>query len=267
MASSVRAVGVAFSWLTVLPIPHSWVDAAGPVDRRLGGAVMSAVPVVGAVLGGVGATLTWGLSYTDLPSAMIGFLLVAALGLATRGMHLDGLADTADGLGCYGTPERVAEVMRSGTVGPFGVATVVGVIVIQGLGFAALGDDGRWYAIALAIATGRVAAVIGTRQGLGSAHPNGFGALVAGTQHVSAVVWPAIGIVAAAVSGLWLAGTTVGTSAVATAVQAVVAAGVVWLFTWAFTRHCARRMGGISGDVLGAVIELGTTLMVIGLLV
>ncbi|MFW0787435.1 adenosylcobinamide-GDP ribazoletransferase [Gordonia sp. CPCC 206044] len=257
MLSPVRAVGVAFSWMTVVPLPHSWT-ATSSLDRRVGGAVLAAVPVVGIVLGAAAAVLAWGLGYTDLPTMLVGILVVAALALATRGMHLDGLADTADGLGCYGSPQRIAEVMRSGTVGPFGAATLAAVMIVDTIGFSALADRGQWAQIGLAIAVGRVGAVVGARRGLAPAHPNGFGALVVGTQRTSAVVWPVLAVAAAVM---------IGRSDVTTAVQTALAVAVALLFGWVFTRHCARRMDGISGDVLGAVIELGTAITVVGLVI
>lgn len=251
----VRALGGALSWLTVIPVP-----APHTIDRRFGGAVITAVPVVGALLGATAAALAWALSQTALPATLIGVLTVAALALLTRGMHLDGLADTADGLGCYGSPERVADVMRSGSTGPFGVATVVVVMLIEAVGIGALGEQHRWAGIAVAVLLGRVAVIVACRRRLRPAHPDGFGALVAGTQWRSMWVWIPIAIVCAGLAGA-------ADSGPGGAVRAALTALVVLGFAWMFTRHCARRMGGIPGDVLGAVIELGTAIALVGLLI
>lgn len=256
------AARVATSWLTVLPVRAHEIT----IDRRVGAAVMTAVPAVGALLGVFAAGMAAALSRTSLPDAMIGVLVVVALALGTRGMHIDGLADTADGLGCYGPPDRVATVMRSGSVGPFGVAAVVGTGAVQAVGFTTLTAHSAWYAIGFAVFTGRVGAVVGTRRGLPPARGDGFGALVAGTQSRSIAVWTTI-----ALAGGVLLGFTSGTAGsgfdIAAAGRGGLVALVVIALAWAFTRHCARRVGGIPGDVLGATIELVTAGTLIGLLV
>ncbi|MGW8816253.1 adenosylcobinamide-GDP ribazoletransferase, partial [Gordonia terrae] len=200
MIPPTRALRTAFSWMTIAPVGGH--EASAAPDRSLGAAVMASVPVVGMVLGAGSAIAALGLSHTGLPTLLIGVLVVVLLATLTRGMHLDGLADTADGLGCYGPPERVTEVMRSGTVGPFGVATLVLVLAVQSTGFAALADESRWYDLAFAIALGRLGAVIGTRRSLDPAHRNGFGALVAGTQHTSIAAWLLVALIATVPLGL-----------------------------------------------------------------
>ncbi|MCF8605474.1 adenosylcobinamide-GDP ribazoletransferase [Gordonia sp. HY442] len=244
--SPLTAIGVAVSWLTVAPVPSPRMD----MDRRTGGAAITAVPLVGALLGGIAAAAAYGLSFTALPDLLVGVLLVALLALMTRGMHVDGLADTADGLGCYGDELRVREVMRSGDVGPFGAATLAVVLGAQAVAFGALSADERWWDIVFAVALARVAAVYVCRAGLPPANSNGFGALVAGTQRWSILVWTVVAAAAA-----WPLG-----------VRALCAVAAVAVLSYAFSTHCRRRMGGIAGDVIGAAVELSTVLALIVLL-
>lgn len=251
---SLRGVHDAFTWLTVVPLPQS----RGDFDRARGADAIAAVPLVGVVLGALTAALAAGLAHTGLPSPLDGAILVAFLALATRGMHLDGLADTVDGLGSYGDPERVRAIMRTGDVGPFGAAALVLLLLGQALAFGAFVDDGDWWAIATTVVVGRVTVPIVCRRGLSSANADGFGALVAGTQRESIAVWAVVAIAGAAGIGLL--------DSPAAAVRSCVTVVVVLGFAWAFSGHVARRAGGVTGDVIGATIELGTVLAAVGLL-
>nr|WP_212763373.1 adenosylcobinamide-GDP ribazoletransferase [Gordonia araii] len=239
------ALRLAASWLTVAPVgtPNT------TMDRRAGAAVLRATPVIGAALGALAAALALGLSQTRAPELLVGVLVVAMLALLTRGMHLDGLADTADGLGCYGPPERVREVMRDGGVGPFGVLALLAVCSIGTVCIGTLAADAHWYDIAFAVGVSRVAAVVGCRWRLGAAAVSGFGALVAGTQKWWIVVW--VGVAA-------LAAIPLGT-------RGFVAVALVVIVSWAFTAHCARRAAGITGDILGAAIELSAAVALLAL--
>lgn len=237
-----NAVRLAVSWLTVLPL-------RGPdeVDRPAAGRAIGLTPLVGALLGAGAAGLMWVLGAAGASWLLAGFIAVAGLGLITRGMHLDGLADTMDGLGSYGPPERAREIMKSGGAGPFGVAALVFVIAIQAVSFAALAERDHWLAIVVAVAVGRVAVVLACRRGIEPAPGAGFGALVAGTQPaITVAAWAGIAVAAGAFAthDRWL-----GPLAI------LVALGLAWLLV----RHCVRRFGGLNGDVLGAALELAVT--------
>ncbi|MQY21355.1 adenosylcobinamide-GDP ribazoletransferase [Nocardia macrotermitis] len=242
-----NGIRLAFSWLTVLPV-------AGPdeVDRAVAARAIAMAPVVGIVLGAAAAGLMWVLGVAGASFAVAGLIVVGALALITRGMHLDGLADTFDGLGSYGPPERAREIMKSGGAGPFGVAAMIFAIGLQAFSCASLAGSGRWVAIGAAVATGRVAVVLACRRGYEPAPGSGFGALVAGTQSPRvAVPWAVIALAAGffAVPGRWWLG-------ILAAAIGLIAAGIL-------VRHCVTRFGGLNGDILGAALELSTTLTLV----
>ncbi|GAA3037721.1 adenosylcobinamide-GDP ribazoletransferase [Gordonia defluvii] len=241
------ALRLAASWLTVAPV--GTIDRN--IDRAAGAAVIAVTPFIGTVVGVLAAGTAFGFSHTQAPDLLIGGLVVAVLALVTRSMHLDGLADTADGLGCYGDPQRVRQVMRDGSTGPFGVVALIAVLGTGAVCIGTLAHDRAWYAIGFAVVASRLAAVIGCRRRLPAADPTGFGALVAGTQSWSIPLWVAVGCAAAYPLGP----------------RGFIAIALVVAGAWAFTAHCSRRFGGINGDVLGASIELScaATLIVLTL--
>jgi adenosylcobinamide-GDP ribazoletransferase len=234
---------LALSWLTVLP-----VGSPVEVDRTIARRALYWAPVVGAGLGLLAAAALHALHAVATPALLAGVAVVAALAGLTRGMHLDGLADTADGLGCYGGPQRALEVMRDGSTGPFGVVALVLVLTTQAAALGALAEAGRLIPVVLAMIAGRAAFGWCARKGVPPARPAGMGALVAGSQPPGVpLVWSALllagGLVA--VPGRWWQGAA-----------AVSLAAVVVLVFSAHTRH---RFGGVTGDVLGAAHELAST--------
>jgi adenosylcobinamide-GDP ribazoletransferase len=244
----IDGVAGAFAFGTVLPVRRS----AGP-----GRATVAALPLVGLALGLAAAGVLWAGFWAFGPHSLLaGVLGVAVLLLGTRGLHIDGLADTVDGLGCYGPPERALAVMREGSAGPFGVAAVVAAITTQAAAFAAMptGPTGL-AAIVTAVTAGRVAAVLACRRGVPAAAGSALGGAVAGTQSIVTVgAWVVLvtGLAGFATPRVWHGPTVV---VIALTISAIVVA------------HCVRRFGGITGDVLGATIELTTTLVAVGLVI
>ncbi|HEY3981143.1 MAG TPA: adenosylcobinamide-GDP ribazoletransferase, partial [Streptosporangiaceae bacterium] len=162
--------------LTVIPVPGR-PDPAPPT-RRQAGAAMAWAPAVGLALGGAAAAVLW--AGARWASPLLGAVLaIAALAALTGGLHLDGLADTADGLGSRRPAAAALDIMRRSDVGPMGVAALVLVLLIQVTALAAVPRaPAAGLALALAAVTSRVAVVLAT--GSAAARPGGFGALIAG---------------------------------------------------------------------------------------
>jgi adenosylcobinamide-GDP ribazoletransferase len=215
---------------------------------------MALTPAVGLGLGAVLAGAGWCLLQVGLDPLPAAAVLVALLAMLSRGLHLDGLADTVDALASYRPRDQALDIMKSPEVGPLGVAAVVLVLVLQSTALTALLADRRWLAIVLALGIGRLAITVCCLRRVPSARPGGLGALVAGTVPLACCLAWALLLAAAAVlaapSG-WPRG-----------VLAVLLTGAA---VAALLRHVLRRLGGITGDVLGAACEAGTALALITL--
>jgi adenosylcobinamide-GDP ribazoletransferase len=239
---------------TVVPVPARWRSADGAA-RSLGW-----LPLVGAALGALAGLPAAGLvarSHASLPAAV---LAVAVLALLTRGLHLDGLADTADGLGSNAPPARALEIMRRSDIGPFGVITLVLVLVADIAAVAELAARGTWHplaALVVAAGTGRLAVCHACLPGLPPARPDGFGALVAGRMSPLGAM-----VLTAATLG---SGAGLAVAVGASAWQWPLAQGAGLALAVLLRAHTTRRLGGTTGDVFGALVEIATAATLLGL--
>ncbi|WP_093174586.1 adenosylcobinamide-GDP ribazoletransferase [Sinosporangium album] len=262
---------LAFGVLSVVPVRFP------QVDRASAGRAMVLAPLVGLVLGGAAALVMWvaGLFVGGLLPAV---LAVGVLALLTRGLHLDGLADLADGLGSGKPADGALDIMKKSDIGPFGVMTLIVVLLVQVTAAAEAGP----YALVVACVTGRLAITWACGGRVPAARPGGLGAMVAGSVTRTGQVAATAAVVAGAVllswaQGLWAQGLwgqglwgqglwgqglwgqglwgqeAWGQGVSPVAYPVAVLAGLA--AAWGLRRHAVRRLGGITGDVLGALTE------------
>ena len=231
---------LAIGTLTAIPVlpPRT-------VDRRVAGLAMMLAPFAVLPL----AFAVGLLAVTGLPAPIKGVLAVGVLALGTRAFHLDGLSDTVDGLAASYDRERSLAVMKSGTAGPAGVVALIVVIGLQAVGFAYVLHGWRGGMLGgLAVVVSRVALASCCTRGVPSARPGGLGDTFAQTVPVMVTgLWWTAGAVALTFAGLeahlvWWRGPL----AVLVAFHTVIA----------LILHVRKRLGGVTGDVFGAEIEV-----------
>ncbi len=237
------------------------VAAPAAVDRRRAAAAALLAPVAVLPLGLVAAVILALGHEAGLPAAVSALLAIGAVVLGNRALHLDGLSDTVDGLSASFDPARSLEVMRGGTAGPAGVVALVVVIGLQAGGAAGLLASPhplRGVALAgLAICVSRAAVALACVRGVPAARPDGLGSVFAGSVPVAsaAVLWLALGAALSATASWaelpWWRG--------------AVAAGCAVVVVLVVVRIARRRLGGITGDVLGAAVELASAALLVAL--
>ncbi|RLP06870.1 adenosylcobinamide-GDP ribazoletransferase [Propionibacterium australiense] len=237
----------AWAMFTVIPAP-AVDDFSRPACAR----GMRMIPVIGLCLGLLAGTAA---ALVELLDG--GRLLTMAAGLAVLALtngcfHLDGLADTADGLGSRKPPDEALRIMKKSDIGPMGVVAVVGVLALELAAAASphlAGWRGVWALVTMPMVA-RTGAVLASRRGVPAAPTSSLGRLFADLTTPATLALDLAGVlVVSAVSGWLLFG-------VRTAIAAVVACALAWLVEALWQRHLLARLGGITGDVFGSLIEL-----------
>lgn len=246
----------ALGLFTILP-----VRAAPEIGRREAARAVLWLPAAGALLAvpAAGVLLAVEAGGHSAPRRLLAAALaIGVLALLTGGLHLDGLADTADGLGSRRPRDEALAIMRRSDVGPFGVAALLFTVLVQITALATVNPG--WPAagaVLLAAVTGRVAVVLAT--GALAARPGGFGALVAAATTARARLAVAAAVLVVA------AGTAAEVAGPAAALRAAVAVLAGLLAAELLRRIAVRRLGGMTGDVFGALVEVAAATALLAL--
>ncbi len=220
----------ALTLLTIVPVPGRWRQTTRPLGKSL-----AWFPLIGLLLGVVLAPALQ-LARAVLPDQVAAALVVALWAVLTGALHLEALADCGDGLAATASPQRRQEIMHDPHVGAFGVVAVAVVLLIKFAALASLDDLGflvlspllaRWAMVMAAIFP------LAQNTGMAASFRDGFGR----QQLISASLWAGLGSLAFGWRGL----------------LAIVMAFAVVLIFAQLARH---RLGGMNGDVYGALGEV-----------
>jgi adenosylcobinamide-GDP ribazoletransferase len=236
-----RALLLAVGFLSRLPVPAVAVD-----ETTLGRSPLW-YPWVGLLLGMLASAFALMLQPASALLAAGGYTV--ALVLLSGGLHLDGLGDTADAWsGGHGDRDRMLEIMKDPRCGPIAVAAIAGVLLLRVAAAEALIATGSWALLVCAPALGRAVGA-GLLAGVPAARSDGLA-----TQLQQRLARRGVCV------SLLLIALVTAVAAAAAGVIAVLAAGLTALL---LGRSFRRRLGGISGDTVGAAIELSETVALI----
>ncbi|MFJ8823184.1 adenosylcobinamide-GDP ribazoletransferase [Streptomyces sp. NPDC102467] len=240
-ASLTDGMRFAFGTLTVLHVTVTrW-------DRDAARAGMLCAPLAGLVVGLAAAALGGALTLLGAGALLAAVASVTVPAVLTRGLHLDGLADVADGLGSGKPAEDALRIMKQSDIGPFGVVTLVLALLTQIAVLAQLYAESWWrgaLAATVCAVTARLALTLASRANVPAARPEGLGAAVAGTVPRRSAL---------------IAGAVVVAVAAAFSPQAALAVVLGCGAAELLLRHCRARFGGVTGDVFGALAETAAT--------
>jgi adenosylcobinamide-GDP ribazoletransferase len=229
---------IALQFLTIVRVSRTLPFSETGLGRA--GAFFPAVGLfLGAIMWGVDALL-----HPFFPTTLWSVVLVATLAILSRGLHLDGLADSADGLLGSTDQQRRLAIMKDSRIGTFGTLAVMLVLLLKTRAFDVLHDRDRTIALLLAPVLGRWACVAMAYVAQ-PARPEGLGVMfVRGTHFREFCFATAFSLILVL---FWLK------------MQGFLVLTPLVILTFGFTRYCQRRLGGVTGDTLGALGELVET--------
>ena len=238
----------AFSFLTILPLGKT---LSSPSEGRGLARSMAFFPLVGFVIGLLLASGYYLLSLL-FPKSFVLWLTIGLLAFLTRGLHLDGFADTMDGLASGGTREKILEVMRDSRIGAFGVISLILLIGAKYLALNQISNISLPYSLILMTVMGRNSMVLVCYRSSYARSNGGLGKPF--TENLSAREM-ALSLLSAFGLALLLKG-----------LKGILVFLGTCLFSLGYRFFFRKKLGGVTGDILGAANELSELLSIILLL-
>lgn len=226
----------AVSFLTVFPAPDKYELEPGDLSESVYHFML-----VGGAIGGALALID-GTLLSFLPAWVSAAILVILMSAVSGGLHMDGLADSADALLSGVEKERALEIMKDSACGPMGALVILSVFTLKVVSIASILADARWIALLAAPLAGRCAMVaalsvmpyIRKSDGLGTAFDPG--------QNPAGAKWAALVLLGVCLLTFGFAGFWVAAGAAGAAVL--------------FMIYCNKKLDGMTGDTYGALCEI-----------
>ncbi len=231
-----KSIGIALSFLTCLPVDPGKVDLA---DMRR---AVGFFPFAGVVLGGIIAGVFWVGVVFGMPNMVLAVVVSGLLAWLTRGLHLDGVADLADGFGGSLEPQRRLEIMKDSATGSFGVAALIVLFLLKVAGLFHLGEYGLM-SLPVLFMTPVASRFWMVVVAYGASYPReaGTGHFVIGQVHLSQI----------GLAALFLSPFIMAPFICLVVISFAVLPALVLRF------RANKLIGGVTGDVLGGVVEWG----------
>ncbi|CNK54095.1 adenosylcobinamide-GDP ribazoletransferase [Yersinia frederiksenii] len=247
---SLRLFLATLQFMTRIPVPERWTQGLA-MDQYERGIV--GFPLIGLIVGLIGGVVFTLLApWCGVPLAALGYVL--ALALVTGAFHLDGLADTCDGVFSARKREQMLEIMRDSRLGTNGGLALIFIVVAKVLVVSelALRDMPMLATLTAASVVGRTVIVLLMYRQRYAREGNGLGNIY-------------IGKVTGKQTAVTLAGGAILTLLLGKG-AAVLALVITMAVVWLLATYLRRRLGGQTGDTLGAAAEVGELVFLLALL-
>lgn len=238
---------LAAAFFTRIPVPQA-LGSKIDNNARLTDAV-ACFPLIGLVVGLITAAI-WFIATHFLPSGVAAGLAIVSGLLVTGALHEDGFADCADGLGGTGEKDKALEIMRDSRVGTYGALALLASVGLRWVALASLGIVGGALALLIAHTSSRCTMTLAMKFS-GYARPEGLGKLASGEVSDASFT---IGLLIAFCAGFLIGG-----------FAGLVSVSLAMVFAWGFLQYLKRRLGGFTGDGLGAMQQIAEITIMITL--